>query len=137
MLRISLNIFASKMIKELMVLCPSVSFSQEQLWLHRTSQLGGGGDASEKQSDVLLWGGGNQKPRLSLPLPPNAFFHLQAEDQLHWECSRAPSLQPHQFQCGLLIPELRTTAPSSHAVDRAWPARVPSAGSLGTPHSTL
>ena len=54
----SLNIFASKTIKELLVLFPSVSFSQEQLWLHRTSQLGGGGDASENQSDVLLWGGG-------------------------------------------------------------------------------
>lgn len=51
-----------------MVLCPSVSFSQEQLCLHRTSQLGGGGDASENQSDVFLGGGGNQKPPLSLPL---------------------------------------------------------------------
>ena len=41
----SLNDFASKPIKELFVLFPFVSFSQEQLRLHRTSQLGSGSNA--------------------------------------------------------------------------------------------
>lgn len=64
----SLNIFASKTIKELLVLFPSVSFSQEQLRPHSLHSWEVEAMLLKTNQTFYSELGGNQKPHLSLPL---------------------------------------------------------------------